>query len=86
MKAIQPIAVWKDGIEQDATQLTLTIKFDNLESEAVFSYVLSDGDNNALVTGLLPIEGAAYQTWGESTDANTDAYIYAAAQLNLVLI
>lgn len=86
MKAIQPIKVWKDGTEQQATQLTLTIKFDNLESEAVFSYVLSDGDSNALITGLLPIDGVAYQSWGESTDANTDAYIYAAAQLNLSLI
>lgn len=86
MKVIQPITVWKDGIEQDATQLTLTIKFDNLESEAVFSYVLSDADNNALSSGLLPIEGDAYQTWGQSTDANTDAYIYAASALNLTLI
>lgn len=55
MKAIQPIAVWKDGIEQDATQLTLTIKFDNLESEAVFSYVLSDADNVGAV-GDVPLQ------------------------------
>lgn len=86
MKPIRPITVWKDGAEQDATQLTLTIKFDNLETEAVFSYVLSDDDNNALISGLLPIEGDAYQTWGESIDANTDAYIYAAGALNLTLI
>ena len=86
MKAITPISVWKDGVEVDATQLTLTIKFDNLESEAVFSYVLSDDDNNALISGLLPIDGDAYQTWGQSTDANTDAYIYAAGALNLTLI
>jgi len=85
MKAITPITVWKDGIEQDATQLTLTIKFDNLETEAVFSYVLSDNENTALITGLLPIDGDAYQTWGESMDANTDAYIYAAGALNLTL-
>lgn len=86
MKAIAPITVWKDGVEQDATKLTLTITFDNLATEAVFSYVLSDDDNNALITGLLPIEGDAYQTWGQSADANGDAYVYAAGTLNLTLI
>lgn len=86
MKSIQPITVWKDGQEQQATKLTLTIKFDNLSTEAVFGYVLSDGYNNALVMGSLPIDGDAYQAWGQSTDANTDAYIYAATQLNLTLI
>ena len=54
--------------------------------EAVFNYVLSDNDNNALVTGRLPIEGTDYQTWGQSTDANNDAYVFAAAALNLSLI
>ena len=86
MKSIQPITVWKDGQEQQATQLTLTIKFDNLDTEAVFGYVLSDGSNNAIISGSLPIDGDAYQTWGQSLDANTDAYIYAATQLNLTLI
>ena len=86
MKAIQPIDLWVDGSSKQATHLTLIITFDNLSTEAVFKYTLSDGDNNALITGLLPIDGDAYQTWGQSTDANTDAYIYAAAQLNLVLI
>lgn len=83
MKAITPRTVWKDGIEQEATQLSLTIKFDNLDTEAVFTYVLSDDENTALVTGSIPIEGDDYQTWGQSTDANTDAYAFAARQLNL---
>lgn len=86
MKNITPINVWKDGEEKTATQLTLIITFDNLETEAVFNYVLSDGDNNALATGILPIGGADYITWGQSTDANTDAYNYAAAQLNLTIV
>ena len=86
MKTIQPINVWVDGATQQATQLTLTIIFDNLDTEAVFNYVLSDNDNNALVTGRLPIEGTDYQTWGQSTDANNDAYVFAAAALNLSLI
>lgn len=86
MKNIIPINVWKDGQELTATQLTLIITFDNLETEAVFNYVLSDGENNALVTGILPISGADYMAWGQSFDANTDAYNYAAAQLNLTII
>lgn len=83
MKNILPIDVWVNGATTQASELTLIITYDNLETEAVFSYVLSDGDNNALVSGLLPIDGAEYQAWGQSTDANTDAYNYAASKLNL---
>ena len=86
MKLIQPIDVWVNGETKQATQLTLTIIFDNLETEAVFKYHLSDGDNNSLTDGCLPIDGAAYQTWGQSLDANADAYVFAAAQLNLTLV
>ena len=53
MKTIQPIDVWVDGEIKQATELTLTISFDNLESEAVFNYVLGDAENNAFVTGKI---------------------------------
>lgn len=86
MKAIQPIDVWVDGGSKQATHLTLISTFDNLSTEAVFKYTLSDGDNNALITNQLSIDGVDYQNWGQSTDANTDAYIYAANKLNLTLI
>jgi len=86
MRNITPLNVWKDGEEKTATRLTLCIKYDNLETEAVFSYTLSDDDNNALASGSLPIGGTDYETWGQSTNANTDAYIYAAGALNLTLI
>lgn len=86
MKNIVPIDVWVNGETKQSTQLTLTIKFDNLETEAVFNYVLSDDSNNALVTGTLAIEGTDYQTWGQSTDANSDAYLYAANKLNLTFV
>ena len=85
MKTIQPLDVWVNGETKQATQLTLVITFDNLETEAVFKYNLSDAENNSFVEGLLTIDGAAYQTWGQSTDANNDAYNYAASALNLVL-
>ena len=86
MKNIVPIDVWVNGETKQSTQLTLTIKFDNLETEAVFNYVLSDDSNNALVAGTLAIEGTDYQTWGQSTDANSDAYLYAANKLNLTFV
>lgn len=86
MKAIQPINLWVEGDTKQATQLTLTIVFDNLETEAVFNYVLSDDFNNALLSGKLPIDGTDYQTWGASVDANSDAYIFAATTLNLTLV
>ena len=55
MKNIQPINVWKDGETKAATTLTLFITFDNLETEAVFEYHLSDADANSLVKGTFTI-------------------------------
>jgi hypothetical protein len=86
MKAIQPINVWKDGATVQASNLTLFITFDNLETEAVFEYHLSDADNASLVKGSFTIADGDYQLWGKSLDANTDAYDYAAALLNLTFI
>ena len=84
MKNIQPINVWKDGETKQATSLTLFITFDNLETEAVLEYHLSDSDNVSLVKGSFTIADGDYQLWGVSVDANSDAYDYAASLLNLV--
>lgn len=86
MKAIQPINVWKDGATVSASQLTLFITYDNLESEAVFEYHLSDDNNVSLISGSFTIDDGDYQLWGQSIDANTDAYNYAAALLNLSFV
>ena len=83
MKTIQPINVWVDGVTKEATQLTLFITFDNLETEAVFEYHLSDDTATSLVKGSFTIADGDYQLWGQSLNANTDAYNYAAALLNL---
>lgn len=84
MKNIQPINVWKDGETKQATSLTLFITFDNLETEAVLEYHLSDADNVSLIKGSFTISDGDYQLWGVSVDANSDAYDYAASLLNLV--
>lgn len=86
MKTIQPINVWKDGATVSASQLTLFITYDNLESEAVFEYHLSDENNVSLISGSFTIADGDYQLWGQSIDANTDAYNYAAALLNLSFV
>lgn len=86
MKSIQPIDVWIDGSIQQASQLTLFITFDNLETEAVFRYHLSDSDNKLLIDGSFTIADSDYQLWGQSLDANTDAYNYAGSLLNLQFI
>ena len=86
MKAIQPINVWVDGATVSASQLTLFITYDNLESEAVFEYHLSDANNVSLISGSFTIADGDYQLWGQSIDANTDAYNYAAALLNLSFV
>ena len=72
MKNIQPINVWKDGETKAATTLTLFITFDNLETEAVFEYHLSDTDANSLIKGTFTIADGDYQLWGQSINANTD--------------
>ena len=86
MKAIQPINVWKDGATVSASQLSLFITYDNLQSEAVFEYHLSDENNVSLISGLFTIADGDYQIWGQSIDANTDAYNYAASLLNLSFV
>jgi hypothetical protein len=86
MKNIQPINVWVDGSTKEATSLTLFITFDNLETEAVFEYHLSDVNSTSLIKGSFTIGDGDYQLWGQSLDANTDAYNYAASLLNLSFV
>ena len=42
--------------------------------------------NEVLVENQLEISGQDYQSWGSTGDANNEAYIWAAAKLNLTLI
>lgn len=42
--------------------------------------------NEVLVENQLEISGQDYQNWGSTGDANTEAYVWAANQLNLTLV
>jgi hypothetical protein len=90
---IQPITTWFNGEPQTASNFTLISINDNFTSSAVLYYELQkeivDGDSVSyenLITANLDINGADYQSWSATPDANTWIYNWAAAQLNLVLI
>jgi len=85
MKQIQPLEIWCGGVTTTATALSLSITYDNLESCASFRYALCDSDGVLVVDGSIVMYGQTYLDWGASGDSNSDAYVIAAAQLNLVL-
>jgi len=86
MKAIQPVLIWANGANSQSTQLSLTIINDNLDTSATLYYQLLAEDGTQLAQGNLTIEGEEYQSWGEASDVNSDAYVIAANDLNLTLI
>lgn len=86
MKAIQPISIWANGVNSQATQLSLTIINDNLSTSATLYYQLLSEDGTQLAQGNLTIDGEEYQSWGEASDVNNEAYVIAAAKLGLTLI
>jgi hypothetical protein len=86
MKAIQPVSIWANGVNSQATQLLLSIVNDNLQSFATLYYQLLSEDGTQLAQGNLTIDGEEYQTWGASSDVNNEAYVIAANKLSLILI
>lgn len=90
MKTIQPVTVWYNGQEQQATVLAAMANSDNLSTSASFSYQLlmqveQMPMNNgliAVVSGGLNMTGEAYQQW----ETNDYAYDWVAEQLNLTII
>ena len=86
MKAIQPVLIWANGANSQATQLSLTIINDNLSTSATLYYQLLSEDGTQLAQGNLTIDGEEYQSWGESSDINNAAYEIAATKLSLTLV
>jgi hypothetical protein len=87
---IQPVTIWANGQEEQATIFELNIEFDNLINSANFNYNLFYIDSLDMqtlgVSGKLGISGQDYIDWDASPSANQWAYEWAAGQLNLVLI
>jgi hypothetical protein len=90
MKTIQPITVWYNGQEVQATILKAVVSNDDMQSTATFNYQLmletevSGGYSYAqsVAQNFLTISGEAYLEW----DTNDYAYEWIAQQLNLVII
>jgi len=90
MKTIQPVTVWFNGAEQEATVLGASASNDNLVNSASFNYQLfkataydpaSGNGLIGLVSGYLTMTGEAYTNW----TTNDYAYEWIAQQLNLTI-
>lgn len=91
MKTIEPVSVWYNGNEVEATLLSSNCTDDNLSVSAQFSYQLLQIIPNPsnpyydyivpLVNGSLLMTGEAYQNW----QTNDYAYDWIAQQLNLTI-
>ena len=90
---IQPITTWFNGEPQTASNFTLRSIADDFTTSATLYYELQkeivDGDSVSyenLITANLDINGADYQEWSATPDANPWIYNWAANKLKLVLV
>lgn len=90
MKTIQPVTVWFNGEEIQATILGAIAQNDNLVNSATFQYQLLQEISQPgstyvytqpVVTNYLTMTGEAYDNWGD----NDYAYDWIAEQLNLTI-
>lgn len=89
MKKIEPITIWYNGKQEIVDVLSLNTNYDNLQNEASFTFNLMQtnspymsGSLLSLTSGNLIMNGETYDNWHE----NEYAYIWAAQQLNVVII
>ena len=93
MKQIEPISVWKNGEQLEASLLNAIIVNDNLESACTFYYQLMTGGQGteamplsvgqSVAEGNISLNGEDYLSWNGSNDY---AYEYIAEKLNLTLV
>ena len=86
MKQIQPVSIWYNGNQIEATQLNTYIISDNLINTAIFYYALLSADNILLTQGNLSMTGFDYEAYNTSPDANEYAYNWVSTSLNITLI
>jgi hypothetical protein len=82
MKKIEPISIWDNGTNQNATILNAYCINDNLSTSAAFYYALLSNDKAQLAQGNLTMSGEIYNAW----ETNDYAYNWIAEQLNLTII
>jgi hypothetical protein len=86
MKQIQPVSIWYNGSQIEATQLNTYVVSDNLLNTATFYYALLSADNIQLTQGNLSMTGFDYEAYNTSPDANEYAYNWVATTLKLTII
>jgi hypothetical protein len=93
MAQIQPIQIWYQGEQREATILNVYTNFSNNKDSANLQYqlieliVTPDSQNsNVLNIGYLTISGFDYEAWNTSPDRDSFIYQWVATKLNLVLI
>jgi hypothetical protein len=82
MKIINPVNIWQNGENLEATLLNASNVQDNLDTSATFQYSLLDSNQNALSQGSLTMGGQDYIAYS----TNTYAWDYIATCLNLTII
>jgi len=85
MRAIKALDIWSNGETLTAVCLKLYISYDDLDTMAALHYSLCDVNDVTIYEGQVLITGTDYANWGASADSNSEAYVIAAAQLNLEL-
>jgi hypothetical protein len=86
MKQIQPVSIWYNGNQIEATQLNAYVINDNLVDSATFYYALLNADNISLTKGNLYMTGFDYEAYNTSPDANEYAYNWVATNLKITII
>lgn len=85
MKTIEPVQVWYNGQEVNATVLNAYASNVELNVSASFYYTLyvivNEYNISQVNSGVLKMEGQAYQDW----DQDVFAWDWVAAQLNLTI-
>ena len=93
MKKIEPVQVWKNGEQLEASLLNAIIVNDNLETACTFYYQLLTGGQGteampisvgqSVAEGNISLSGEEYLEWNGSNDY---AFDYIAEKLNLTLV
>lgn len=85
MKTIEPVQVWYNGQELNATVLNAYAMDVQLNVSANFYYILYTVNEynylNQVNSGMLKMEGQAYQDW----DQDSFAWDWVASELNLTI-
>lgn len=81
MKTIQPINIWNNGQQLQATILNAYAINVILNTNATFYYTLMTEDRIQVAEGNLTMSGADYQQW----DLDSYAWDWISSQLNLTI-